>query len=158
MKRWMLVSICLVMIACSGSGSILEKSSEVSYEKVASQFGEALMNQDYSAAYALSSSHLKNRMSYADFEADCKAARSEFGPVLRVESEVNSTDPKTFADDDEIVPSDIPADAVRAWVITTLALEMDDRGDVERCYDYWLVLVEEEGQTRVGHYYHDWCD
>ena len=158
MKRLILASICMAVIACSDSGSIPEKSSEASYTKIASQFGEALMNQDYSAAYALSSSHLKNRMSFADFEADCKAARSEYGPVVKVEAEVNSTDPKTFADDEEIVPSDIPPDAVRAWTITTFALEVDAQGNIDRCYDYWLVLVQEEGQTRVGHFYHDWCD
>lgn len=158
MKRLALASICLALVACSGGGSIIEKSFEASYEKKALRFGEAIMNQDYSAAYTLASSHLKNRMSYADFEADCKAARAEYGPVIRVEASVNSTDPKTFADDKEIVPSDIPQDAVRAWTVITLALEVDGQGEIERCYDYWAILVEEEGETRVGSFYHDWCD
>jgi hypothetical protein len=155
-KMMVALVICSPILGCSGGGSS-SLTSQGEYKKIATEFGEALQAGNYAAAWAMTSNRIRNRMSYELFGQDFRDARNEYGEILRIEVFDNELDEETLNDED-IIPNDIPKESVRAWMTIELALELDQQGEVERCYDYWLILVEEEGQIKIADYYHEWCD
>ncbi len=48
-------------------------------------------------------------------------------------------------------PAEIPDDDRLAWVHAALALELDG-DEILRCYDCWMLLENDHGKARVGHF------
>jgi hypothetical protein len=130
------------------------------YEDLAARFGEALVKGDYKSAYALTSSRLQQRVSLPQFEAAAEKARADFGAPLKC-AKIG------FGTSDGLggfqaaqtlgFPKEIPDADRLAWLHATLAVEMEG-DEVLHCYNCWLLVENERGREKVGHFHFVSCD
>ena len=123
-------------------------------QETARLFAEALVGGEYGAAYELTSARLRKRMSREDFAAACSNAAQEFGQAQRlgpVVAELTDGLGGAAASDQYGFPKDIPDRDRLAWVHASLALELDG-DEILRYYDCWMLLENDGGEARVGHF------
>jgi hypothetical protein len=152
--------LLLGISGCARPGSDRGAAGPQRYEDLAARFGEALVKGDYHAAYDLTSSRLQQRISLTEFKAAAEKAQADFGTPLKC-AKVG------FGKSDGLggfkaaetlgFPPQIPDADRLAWLHATLAVEMDG-DEVLRCYNCWLLVENESGREKVGHYDFVSCD
>ena len=128
--------------------------SQADCEETARLFAEALVNGEYGAAYNLASSRLQKRMPREDFAQACTDAVVKFGQAEKlgpVVAELTDGLEGSGPSDQYGFPADIPDADRLAWIHASLALELDG-DEVLRQYDLWMLLENDGGKARVGHF------
>ena len=142
--------------------------------EMARPFMEAVTKHDHEAAYRLLSSHLTRSLTLEQFRIDNESAFAELGrPLALGEVYGVETDPKILvgpehatgegaldqaasklqaADAVGAMPDSIPLAIRRASVKGRMVIGKDESGD-ELAYLLTVVLVEDAGRLRVGHYF-----
>ncbi|MFO1019872.1 MAG: hypothetical protein U0903_04150 [Planctomycetales bacterium] len=131
------------------------------YHQLAKKFGDALMQEKYSEAYALMSDAYRKHTTLEKFTELHKNARKEYGKPLQVETGVGTLDKDSLKDEEYGKLDEIPANIRRAWMHAQLALEVSGKGEdaeVDRCYDCWMLLIDQNGKLVVGRFEYHWCD
>ena len=143
------VAALLLGAGCPGGGSTGSKSTEEKYRAFAQRFGDALMAEKYSQAYAMCSSHLKAKMDVYAFEETHRAARRKWGTPLKVNADVNSVNPAELGEPvyDADFPPEVPKSARRARMCVGL---QTDLSSPDIAYDCWINVVDEGGEDRVA--------
>lgn len=162
---------CLVQVptvengadSAAPSGVPAPGSPQAAYLELTRKYGEALSAGDFAAAYALTSSHLQQRMTLEQFVADNRqewSHRTEGAPPLRLRPETGSLSLSEIKDEMYAKASEVPLDVRRAWMEVEVALELDAEDDDEptRCFHCFLLIVDDAGQNKVGKYEYQWCD
>jgi hypothetical protein len=152
-------------------------ADEARYVAAARPFMESLVAQDHAKAYGFGSSHLRERMTLDAFTQKNREAYASLGTPLRLADGVSAeTDPAILVGaahatgDDELekaanrmlaevalgdLPESIPASirkaSVTAHVVTAKAEDAEEGEDP--FYVLTVVLVDDAGQLRVGHYF-----
>lgn len=156
-----------------------ESAEEKRYAQAGRPFAEAIARGDYPAAYAMLSSHAKARVTPEAFAAEHDAARAEyFVPAASDPAYVLETDPLLLAGQidptaDQIdqafarvdiartigdVPADVPTD-IRKAALSAPLYDVADPDEAEaRCAYLTYLLVEENGQLAVAHWFYRWHD
>lgn len=120
------------------------------------EFGDALVAQDYERAHALMSRDYQGRVTLAAFSAIHRQALVDYGKPLKAEAGLGDTDEVSLTGAEFNRFRDVPPEDRFAWTYANLALELD-RGETVRCYDCWLMLVQTEGELRVGAFEYGAC-
>lgn len=143
---WLGLLASAVLIGC-GSGGGAPSSGEdrnEHYKAYAVEFGNLLLKNDFEAAYAKCSSHLKKKMSLEAFAAAHKRASRDYGKAAKVDGSVNFTKPELLADQ-----KGWPDGAKRqARVFVRFYKEADDNSMGDYCCA--LNIVQEDGQDLVA--------
>jgi hypothetical protein len=140
------------------AGGHAQPSAE-GYEKIAEQFGRALVAGEYSAAYQLTSSRLHKRLTEKEFAQTCGDAAKQFGQAERlgpVAIELTDGLDGDQASQQYGFPAEIPDGDRLAWAHAAIALEVDGE-EILRCYDCWMLLENDHGKARVGHFKFTFC-
>jgi hypothetical protein len=130
------------------------------YKRVARLFGESLLAANYVAAYELTSSRLKQRMSAEKFSEACKKAVEQFGEAVQLGAVVVdqiSGLAGPAASQQFGFPGEIPDGDRLAWLHTAMALDVDGE-EIIRCYDCWMLLENDGGKARIGHFSFTPCE
>ena len=153
------LSFIISTIGCAQNGLTNNSNLEAKYKKVALEFGEALMSEDYAKAWSFASSDLKNSMSLEDFSQAHADARKEYGVPLKLDVDYNTLDPQDLQNAAEYgFSAEIPQDIRRAWMAIQMGIELDEEGDIYRSCECWFLLVEEDGAEKVAHFEYRWTD
>lgn len=149
-------------LACSNPEAQLaddersERAAHARYAVVLEPLAGALMRGDSPAIHAMLSAGLQNQKPLDAFIAEMQAARAEFGDPLQYETGISISDPEELAEYEEY--AHIPPEDLLAYGYVTLALEIDAEGEFERCYDAWVLIVNDAGTPKIGEITFDWCD
>ena len=141
-------------MAGGGAARDGQEPSRADCEETARLFAEALVGGEYGAAYELTSSRLRKRMPREDFAQACTDAVVKFGQAEKlgpIVAEVTDGLAGAGASDQYGFPADIPDPDRLAWVHASLALELDG-DEILRQYDLWMLLENDGGKARVGHF------
>jgi hypothetical protein len=163
----------------SGSAGDSEKEEHYSKDEkpfvaAAQPFMAALVKQDHAAAYALLSSHAKAAMTLEQFTAANNKSFTELGtPISLGDIYGIETDKDVLAGPDHVtgadnvekgvnrllafdavgtMPDSIPAAIRRASIKGDIVFGKEKEGD-ELSYIVTVVLVDDGGKLRVGHYW-----
>jgi hypothetical protein len=123
-------------------------------KRIARLFGESLLAGNYPAAYELTSSRLQQRMSLEKFTAACKQAVQQYGEAVQLGPTVvdrTSGLVGSHASQQYGFPAAIPDDDRLAWLHCALALDVDGE-EILRCYDCWMLVENDGGKARIGHF------
>lgn len=167
-NRWILAAGMAVLSGCDLlSGALVQEDfkppvkDEAGIREVSKKFGEAILKQDYAAAYALTSASLQARQNEEQFTAEAQAQHREyFGELRPTHSEL---EPFMPFDDEfakwESIPREIRyQDLLGICTITW-------RGDIIVAEDLPpepfetyldIVIVNEGGKPRIAHI--DWIN
>jgi hypothetical protein len=124
------------------------------YQRIARLFGESLLAGNYSAAYQLTSGRLHRRMSLEKFSEACQQAAQQFGEAMQLGKVViDRTDglDGSAASRQFGFPAEIPDDDRLAWAHCAMALDVDG-DEILRCYDCWMLVENDGGKARIGHF------
>jgi hypothetical protein len=133
------------------------KAAATAYRAVTQQFGEALVAQDYPKAYALMSPGYQATVSVDDFAAQHRKAAADFGKPLKCTAGIGTTDRSEIMGPEFARFGNVPVEARRAWMHAELALQFED-GEMVRCVDCWLLLIESADGFRIGAFEYMPCD
>ncbi len=172
-----LLSVSLVLLtACGddpapgglsvvGGGSSIsrgeEESRERHYGKLSVEFGKAIKDENWQAAYAMCSTSLKALLPPQQFADTFRASFKEyhqFGKPVDVGGDINTVDPVELDRDEYEIPQSVPSEP--RWEAYSFA-EMIIEGtaeDPDRCYSIGLLWTKENGQDRVCYFEFEWCD
>src|SRR5262245_40333171 len=113
------------------------------FRRLCEQFAEAALAERFAEAYAMTSSHLRDRMDAEAFESAHRDAWEEWGRPDRLSGvDYNSLDAAALARQDADYcgfPDYVPAAARRARVVAELGTT-----------DLWINFCEENGEDRVA--------
>jgi len=152
--------VLIALIGCDNSpavGSSDDSSNGGSYMDVSEAFAKAIHAGDYPAAYALTSSHIRGRMTaeeFAKFHAD---ALTKYGKPRKYEVSVGNDDREEIRGE-EWDDTGIPAKDRLVWMHVLWVLEVDDAGEIERSYETWMMIVKEDGEFKIGSIEYTWPD
>ena len=133
------------------------KAAANAYRAVTQQFGEALVAQDYPKAYALMSAGYQATVSVDDFTAQHRNAVADFGKPLKSEAGFGTLDRNELAGPGFARFASVPVEIRCAWMHAELALQFED-GEMVRCVDCWLLLIESADGFRIGAFEYMPCD
>jgi ABC-type Fe3+-hydroxamate transport system substrate-binding protein len=128
--------------------------SDADSHRIARLFADAVFAGNYRAAYDLTSSRLQGRMSLEKFTAACKQAVQQFGEAVQLGKVVTDRTgglAGSAASKQYGFPAEIPDGDRLAWAHFALALDVDG-DEVLRCYDCWMLLENDRGKARIGHF------
>lgn len=134
-----------------------EEAAMKKYRAVTQQFGDALLAKDYPAAYKLTSPEYQAATNLEKFTELHHSAVKKYGPPLRSEADVGETELAELKGESYAKYTTAPPDQRRAWTSVQLAVEVED-GEVSRCCDCWMMLVESGSDLRIGAFEYEWCD
>ncbi len=140
-------------------GSREEASREEKYMALAKKFGETVLAGNLDESYAMLSSHMQARYTkeqYRELWGKAWQEYGEFGPPKCVDSDINMVDPRMIREED-VIPEGVPAKSVEATAFATFVVEGDCEDNV-RCWDAWLLYVNENGADKVADIDFMWCD
>jgi hypothetical protein len=135
--------------------------NEAGIRDVSQKFGDAILAEDYAAAYALTSTGLKARQSEAEFTTEARAQRQEyFGGLQTTRSDLEPFMPfdDEFADWENI-PKDIRyQDLLGMCTITWHGEITVTEGKPPEPFEIYLdiVIVNDGGKPRIAHI--DWIN
>lgn len=165
--------------ASSSSGEDRKLSAkEARYVEAGRPFADAVVKQDYAAAYSMISSHLKPLMSLDDLTVAINQAHADYftphhaDPPYVVEmdpkalaGEVDTSQDKTSQAIDRMsieryvgTVSEVIAPEIRRASVTVAFYDKDKEDMDVRSYYLTFLLVEDEGQLKVGHFFFRWHD
>jgi hypothetical protein len=158
------LSACRCQSDATGSSRapMSEEALKTASRALAQHLGDALMAENYDAAYELTSAEYRSRLSKEAFEKQARSARAQYGKALKVETDNGMIGNEFFRKPEAVqdygFSATIPPESRMAWVFSTMALELDEQREIERCYQAASLVVEEEGKLRLGHVEYMWCD
>jgi hypothetical protein len=158
--------------ATAGDGT----ADEAGAVAAARPFMEALVAQDHAKAYALTSSHLRARLTQEAFTQKNREAYTSLGTPLRLDNLGAEVDPAVLGGpdnatgDDELekqanrllaqvalgdIPDSVPPAVRRASVSGNVVFGNAEDGEEgeDPFYVLTVVLVDDAGQLRVGHHF-----
>jgi len=135
-------------IGSEGSSQYVESSRE---------FAESLMNGTYQSAANFVSSHMNEKITAESLQSAWEKALQTYGTPIKIEVSDNGNY-HLDSQDQSWLPADVTQEMIKRWTIANFALEVDEQGEITRCFAMWMVWVEEEGAAKILHYYMDWCD
>lgn len=183
----MLTLVCVVACDRPASKSVpaeeanegtFDSPQEKTYTLAGRPFAEAIAKQDYAAAYQMLHPVVKRRLTLAQFIAAHNQARVDyFVPASTEKAYVAETDPAILSGRvdpkaEQIdkasaamaiarqvgdVPSDIPI-AIRRAALTAALYDRDPEDSDCRCAYLNYLLVEENGQYSIAHWFYRWHD
>jgi hypothetical protein len=166
--------------ACSSEKKASAPAGDATAEEAravaaARPFMEALVAQDHAKAYALTSSHLRARLTQEAFAQKNREAYASLGSPLRLDNLGAEVDPAVLggavnaSGSDELekqanrllaqvalgdIPDSVPPAVRRASVSGNVVFgKAEDEDGTDPFYVLTAVLVDDAGQLRVGHYF-----
>lgn len=136
-----------------------EASREARYMALARKFGETVLAGDLDASYAMLSSHYQARFTreqYRELWGKAWAEYGEFGPPKCVDSDINMVDPDMIREEG-IIPEGVPPQSAEATAYAVFVVEGECDNSV-RCWEAWLLYVNQDGQDRIADIDFMWCD
>lgn len=127
-------------------------------EDMAKEYAEHLGLANWLSAYqGLSTESLRKRISYTDFTEAHLAIWRELGSLLVFTVRNDPKSPKELSALQENLPKDIPPESMRTWVCITYRTTLDPKDPKNRCYNLWLLFVDEKGQDKVAYFEYKPC-
>ena len=132
---------------------------EKDFIRVAEELGQALLENRFEDAYAMTSKILRAKKPLEDFRNDYLKAQQKYGEALKMKAGVGSIGKEILSGDGWGFPKDIPETDREAWMHVTFVTQVDvPTGEITRCYDCWLLIIHEDGAHKIAHYQYVPCD
>lgn len=129
------------------------------FREKSQEFGNHLLSGRYKEAYNLLTFRTRKQMTIADFEALWGENTREFysaGPPRMVCADIETTSKRELIEAGRI-PEGVPENDVRAAALATFVIE-GSCASQERCFEMWLLWVDESGEPRIAAMDTYWCD
>ena len=142
--------LALCSLFCASCGSNVgsgggPRFTDSDYLALTRQFAEAIVGQDFDAAWAATSVEFQARMDRAKLEKTCKDFFARFSVPRGIrEPGVNETG-KELALELEELETKVPRDAARAWTCVGF--------DADHDIKMGMILVDESGALKVGDFW-----
>jgi hypothetical protein len=117
------------------------------FEAFGRGFGEAILNGDYLAAYAMTSTrHYQGSTDLSAFKDLLEQAREEYGEVTQVGVDFNTLEADGPLGEGLDFPESVRPEDRRARLVG----RMQDGSDVnDTVYEIWINVIDENGQSRI---------
>src|SRR6185369_3527350 len=135
------------------------------YKEFAEKFAQTIVDEDFDAAHKLLAPWLQKEMSAADFRGVIEKWLREMNEVWGIEElifpdkfeiDANSSTLASLKQDlswpeAPKIPDEITEENFRQrMVIEFLPDEEDERVELDGWFDFWFILVETDGEFRIG--------
>ena len=135
------------------------------YKEFAEKFAQTIVDEDFEAAHKLFAPWLQKEMSAVDFRGVIEKWLWEMNEVWNIEELIfpdkfeishNSSSLEGLKQDPgwrepPQISDEVTNENFRKWmVIHFMPDEEDDRVELDGWFDFWFILVETEGEFRMG--------
>lgn len=144
-----LLAAILLAASCGGGadGGSGAADAEARYTALARRFGEALLDDNYSAAYGLTSrEHYQAGISENAFRALLTRARADCGQPTGISIDINTLNAAGERGDDLGFPDSVPPGSRRARLVVEM---LSDSEAYEILYEIWINIIAENGVDRI---------
>jgi len=125
--------------------------AKVETSPVAAEFGRAIVDRDFDAAYALLTDGFRESTPFAAFrQSFADAAPDVF--ECRVSGLTQKELWALLAKEGKWLPAEVAPASFRQWIAIKFAPGPDQETDLDACYDCWIMVVREKDQDRIGYF------
>jgi hypothetical protein len=129
---------------------------KVETSAVAAEFGRAIVNRDFDAAYALMTDGFQSSTAFAAFRQTFANAESSAAAPDVFECRVSGLIQKELwaqlAKEGRWLPAEVDPASFRQWIAIRFAPGPDQETDQDARYDCWIMVVREKGHDRIGYF------
>jgi hypothetical protein len=130
--------------------------AKVETSTVAAEFGRAIVNRDFDAAYALLTDGFRESTPFSAFRQTFADAEGSATPPDVFECQVSGLTQKELwahlAKEGKWLPAEVDPASFRQWIAIRFAPGPDQEADLDVRYDSWIMVVREKGQERIGYF------
>jgi hypothetical protein len=130
--------------------------AKVETSTVAAEFGRAIVDRDFDAAYALLTDGFRESTPFAAFRQAFSDAEPAAGVPDVFECRVSGFTQKELwallAKEGKWLPAEIDPAAFRQWTAIKFAPGPDQETDLDVSYDCWIMVVRQQKQDRIGYF------
>lgn len=124
--------------------------------QVASDFAKAVIERDFTRAYALTTQGLQARMSLEDFIHALENAEKKVVPPGTFGLSSNSMTfeglANVYQEEGTPLPPEVKPESFRCWMCIEFIPDVDDPIELDACYDFWCAIVSEGGEDRIAYF------
>ena len=143
---------------------------EEAYQQFADAFADSIVRLDYSAAHKMLAPWLQDEITPERLrqfvETELKEVAAGFDLEEIIYPKAYQTDGNSSSLDDlrkdrsyvtsrrsnESVPAEVTAENFRKWMAIQFTPAPEDELDVDAWFDFWMMLVEVDGEYRIGYF------
>lgn len=144
---------------------------EGAYQQFADAFAQSIIRLDYSAAHKMLAPWLQDEMTPERLrlfvETELKEVAAGFDLEEIVYPKAYRTDGNSCSLDDllreqhshvtsrrsnESVPAEVTEENFRKWMAIQFTPAPEDEMDVDAWFDFWMMIVEVDGEYRIGYF------
>lgn len=137
-----------------------------SYRDFAEQFAEAIIAKDYAAAHRMLAPWLGRSITPARLAEMIEAEVKETADVNELDGDLHPRSyeidsnictledlksPRSYAEDRSI-PPEVTDNNFRQWMVIQFQPSEEEELDIDAYVDWWMILVEEDGEYKIGHF------
>jgi hypothetical protein len=130
--------------------------AKVETSTVAAEFGRAVVNRDFDAAYGLFTDGSRNSTPFSAFRQALADAEAITRAPDVFECRVSGLSQKELwallAKEGKWLPAEVDPASFRQWIVVKFAPGPDQETDLSACYDCWIMVVREKNQDRIGYF------
>jgi hypothetical protein len=137
-----------------------------SHRDFAGRFARAIIAKDYAAAHRMLAPWLQRSLTPARLAEVIEAEVKEIADINEIGADVH---PKTYQIDsnictledlkgfrsyaeDRIIAPEVTDENFRKWMVIQFQPSEDEELDVDAYLDWWMILVEQDGEYSIGYF------
>jgi hypothetical protein len=130
--------------------------AKVETSTVAAEFGRAIVDRDFDAAYALLIEGFRSSTPFSSFRQTFADAEASTAVPDVFECRVSGLTQKELwaqlAKEGKWLPAEVDPARFRQWIVVKFVPGPDQETDQGACYDCWIMVVREQNQDRIGYF------
>jgi hypothetical protein len=130
--------------------------AKVEVSTVAAEFGRAIVDRDFDAAYALFTDAFRESTPFASFRQAFSDAETAGGMPDVFECRVSGLTQKELwallAKEGKWLPAEVDPATFRQWIAIKFAPGPDQETGPDVGYDCWIMVVRQKNQDRIGYF------
>jgi hypothetical protein len=130
--------------------------AKVETSTVAAEFGRAVVDRDFDAAYPLFTDGFRDSSPFAAFRQAFADAEAITAAPDVFECRVSGLTQKELwaqlAKEGKWLPAEIDPASFRQWIVIKFVPGPDQETDLGASYDCWIMVVREKDRDRIGYF------